>query len=366
MKILFLNGNVPNYVTDGLFHGLKSIPGVLVVDTPRLDYMYEDAASGDLAKTGSRGNTLYSLLPDAKEANGKRTFWQTDLEEYDYIVFTNIFQQCDLFHFIYKSINPKKRNALCIIDGDDMPAMFPFFNNSFNIRVRPWSYFYRIRKANYFKREYESTGSLVGVTKEKFSFLNKLFSAVLKKPSALLPISMSIPGKHIEYVPLKNKIKEFVDYNVDEELSDLFNQRKAAELGKWQPAFEKQKDYYDDIRQSKFGITTKRAGWDCLRHYEYAAKGAILCFKNLQAKNEFCAPFGLNESNCITYHSREDLLNKIKSKSVGELESIQENQYRWIENHTTEEVANRFLDQLAVRYSQKNDNKIFAEFKAEF
>jgi len=346
MKVLFLNGNIPNYVTDGLFHGLRSIPGIVVVDTPRVDYMYTDASAEDLNKTGSRGNTLYNLLNEAKETAGKRTYWQLEMEQYDYILFTDIYHQCDLFHYVYKSLHPKKRASLCIIDGYDTTSMFPYFNNSFNLKVRPWAYFYKVKAANYFKREHDSTPGLFGITSDRFPTLNKVLSKMIKMPLKVFPISMAIPEEHIEYLPLKNKTKEFVNYNVDHELTDLLNVKTVSELGKWQPIFENQADYYADIKQSKFGITAKREGWDCLRHYEYAAKGAILCFKNLEKKNHYCAPFGLDKTNCIDYIDKQDLLNKLKNRTVTELENIQDNQYRWIENYTTKNVASRFLDQL--------------------
>lgn len=348
MRILFLNALVPNYVTDGLFHGLRSIPGIITVDIPRLDPMYEDASEEDLKKTGSRGNTLYKLLPNANEAQGKRTFWREKIEEYDLIIFADIFEQCDLFHAIYQTINPKKRHSLCIIDGYDEGIMFPFFNKSYNLKVRPWSYFYSIRKANYFKREYQDTATLFGFPKDRFPAINILFNEVLKKPQRVFPISMSIPEEHIAYVPLKNKIKDFVNYNVDNDLNDLFPERPLAELGKWQPAFANQNEYYTDIINSRFGVTVRRAGWDCLRHYEYAAKGAILCFKHLEMKNPLCAPFGLNETNCISYNTKTELLNKLAKKSNLELESIQEKLYDWIKNYTTVKVATRFLDRLSL------------------
>ncbi|WP_018614267.1 hypothetical protein [Segetibacter koreensis] len=348
LKILFLNSSIPNYVTDGLFHGLRSISGVTVIDIPRIDYMYADASHNDLIKTGSRGNTLYKLLDTKSDENGKRTFWQEDLEEYNYIVFTDIFHQCDLFQFIYYSIHPKRRKSLCIVDGYDVTSMFPFIRNSFNLRVRPWAYLYNIKKVNYFKREYENTGTLYGLSEQRHPVINKLFSKILKKPVNLLPISMSIPKQHIEFIPVKEKFQDFVNYNVDNDLSALFPERPLSELGKWQPVFENQNEYFNDIRRSKFGVTAKRAGWDCLRHYEYAAKGAILCFKDLKRKSDFCAPFGLNNSNCIIYDNKLELLNTIKSMSIWQLESIQEAQYKWIANFTTEKVALHFIDQLEL------------------
>ena len=80
----------------------------MVVDVPRMNYMYKDATYEDLYKTGSKGNTLYGLLTEDKNVQGRRTYWQADIDQYDLIVFSDIFEQCDLFNFIYKCYYPKQ------------------------------------------------------------------------------------------------------------------------------------------------------------------------------------------------------------------------------------------------------------------
>ena len=47
-------------------------------------------------------------------------------------------------------------------------------------------------------------------------------------------------------------------------------------------AFEDEHAYYEDLRRARYGITVKRAGWDCLRHYELAANGCVPCFRALR------------------------------------------------------------------------------------
>ena len=42
-------------------------------------------------------------------------------------------------------------------------------------------------------------------------------------------------------------------------------------------------DYYNMYRQSMFALTSKKGGWDCLRHYEILAAGCIPIFENLNA-----------------------------------------------------------------------------------
>ena len=45
--------------------------------------------------------------------------------------------------------------------------------------------------------------------------------------------------------------------------------------------FEEDK-YYDDYRKSYFGLTVKKGGWDCLRHYEILMNGCIPYFPGLE------------------------------------------------------------------------------------
>jgi hypothetical protein len=40
-------------------------------------------------------------------------------------------------------------------------------------------------------------------------------------------------------------------------------------------------EYYADYAQSYYGITKKKAGWDCLRHYEIMANGCVPLFMDL-------------------------------------------------------------------------------------
>jgi hypothetical protein len=45
--------------------------------------------------------------------------------------------------------------------------------------------------------------------------------------------------------------------------------------------YDNEKDYYDMYADSMFGLTWKKAGWDCLRHYEILAAGCIPLFVDI-------------------------------------------------------------------------------------
>lgn len=45
--------------------------------------------------------------------------------------------------------------------------------------------------------------------------------------------------------------------------------------------YNTEQDYYDEYRQSMFALTKKKAGWDCMRHYEILANGCIPYFPDI-------------------------------------------------------------------------------------
>jgi len=45
--------------------------------------------------------------------------------------------------------------------------------------------------------------------------------------------------------------------------------------------YKNEYSYYIDYQTSLFALTTKKAGWDCMRHYEILANGCIPLFKDL-------------------------------------------------------------------------------------
>ena len=46
--------------------------------------------------------------------------------------------------------------------------------------------------------------------------------------------------------------------------------------------FKTEEAYYNEYRSSMFATTTKKSGWDCMRHYEIIANGCIPYFPNLE------------------------------------------------------------------------------------
>jgi hypothetical protein len=78
------------------------------------------------------------------------------------------------------------------------------------------------------------------------------------------PISFCIPSENIvEDVPAKEKMIAASGYN--------------------SRTFKDENEYFQEYQRSLFGHTKKKAGWDCLRHYEILANGCIPYFENLDS-----------------------------------------------------------------------------------
>ena len=116
--------------------------------------------------------------------------------------------------------------------------------------------------------------------------------------------------------------------------------KKQTDLGgtKNHHIFKSENDYYDDISNSWFGISSKKGGWDALRHYEIIAAGALLLFRDYNKKPKLCSPQDLP---CFSYSTKKELLSLIDTLIVDNKPSIKyeemlEKQRYWlVENGTT-------------------------------
>ena len=110
-----------------------------------------------------------------------------------------------------------------------------------------------------------------------------------------MPASFSIPSDKIRSVDPASKRQRLASHCVDPEVAEACALHTSY-------AFASEQDYYDDLAASRFAVTTKRGGWDCLRHYEIAAAGCLPCVRQLETKPASCAPHGLQAGvNCVSY-----------------------------------------------------------------
>lgn len=332
MSIVFLHPSIPDYAGDGLFHGLRTILGNKVTDYPRMDYMYEDYPVAKWKGVANEGKILYGLLQDSTLLQQQRKQLDESLSNARFIVISqpNGFgaQIIPLMQRIKRCAGFQK---IVWVDGSDVPAVFPFFSLRNTLQQQKATLLWPMHRWLYFKREYAG---------KKYMAPTPLNTLV--KRYRIQPLSISIPEQHICRIPLSQKTQDFPIYVVDEEIAGIQQLHHGA-LGKHAFVFTDEASYWQDISNSRFGITTKRSGWDALRHYEYAAKSAILCFKQLDKKPSSAAPHGLNHSNCIVYQNAKDLFRQLQSLSDEGKKMLYENTHRWAMEHSTKAEAQRFL-----------------------
>ena len=236
MHILYISAaQGPDYLCDMLFHGLRSELGEDVVDAERLWYMYADEfgeGRHDRCKLYGRGFTMYGLLgPDSGVD-------RTDLERkirakyFDLVVYGSIHRYCRFLREVLLTYPP---GQILFLDGEDQPAVISQL----------------LGQGIYFKRELAS--SIPDVR----------------------PIQFAIPEERIGTVPRpKLKLQAFVD---PRDTRTYIYQDEAG--------------YYGDYAESLFGITMKKAGWDCLRHYEIMANSCVPWFFDLDRCPPTTMPF---------------------------------------------------------------------------
>ena len=329
IKILFLTDDREDYLSDGVLHGLRHISRLEVIDYPRKECLYQ---SGERAKFSVRGGgfTLYGLLANGESIG--RDFIQQKLEQqwFDLVIISNIWRQWGLLIQWEKLL--KNQRLIAVLDGDDDNRFYP--SSGTRIRqfgIRPMlNELLNAKGTIYFKREW---------TEETKQWPYR---------SKINPLSFSIPKVKI-VSNICNKRHDFPSHIVDQDL--------CKELGaKSSYAFSSEVQYRQNLAESRFGITTKRGGWECLRHYEIAASGTIPCFKRLSKKPATCAPFGLIDGvNCIDYENTNDLMSRIKNLSEDEENEMRTRALNWANHSTTTERAKELLKAMSINVDELDE-----------
>lgn len=89
---------------------------------------------------------------------------------------------------------------------------------------------------------------------------------IMNKQLQVLPLSYSIPEELIRDI-YKDKLYDMAPLIPGKADTYIYNTQES---------------YYDMYNRSKYGLTYKKGGWDCLRHYEMLASGCIPLFKDLE------------------------------------------------------------------------------------
>jgi hypothetical protein len=326
-RVLFLTSTHEDYLADSLLHGLRTLLGPDVVDFPKAEFLYDSypvTRRGDLY---GRGFTLYGLLAD-EPLDRDRALERALDGDYELIVFADIWNTFPRFAEIARSV---RGVPIAVLDGADHQAPYPYAPHWW--RKPAWWMLPRAHtRATYFKRE------LTPITGWFRSYLLLAPTLASRLPSitAMREISFSIPAEKVLRTPPTHKQRWLARHVVDREV--------AARLGiDTAYAFSDEAAYYADLRSARFGITGKRAGWDCLRHYEQAGNGCVPCFRNLHRKPPRCAPHGLDESNCVCYRDFDDLTRRLEAIDDTRYSALQDGALAWARANTTVRRAEQFL-----------------------
>lgn len=225
MKILFVPGRCGvDYQSGCLFHGLVS-SGHDVTDST---YLFWHSNTIDAKTKGSlygNGISIAGNLPDRSGIRRDHTEIRDKIASkyYDAVIYGGIIHGSD---FLEQVTATYPRNLIALVDGED--------GTDVDLRYADVGI--------YFKRE-----------------LLPRYSDVV------FPISFAVPAVKYTY-PDVDKVID-LSWCIPGIMSTYHTMREET--------------YYSDYAQARFALTTKKGGWDCLRHYEILAAGAVPFFPDI-------------------------------------------------------------------------------------
>lgn len=221
MKILFISKpDQADYACDSVLHGLKSLFGPDVVDIHRRWFMYKGAPIDPETFYG-RGYTLFALL-DEGQVDREDIIAKIKAKLFDLVVFGSIQRE---FALLGEVRDAYPANKIVLIDGEDNPLLL---KNCLGHGI-------------YLKRELHTPHDQVQ------------------------PIQFGFPEEKIQPLGTKTCLLAPLD---------------PMDLRTY--VYKDEKSYYAAYNQALFGKTMKKAGYDCMRHYEIMGCRAIPYFENLE------------------------------------------------------------------------------------
>ena len=234
MKVLLINSDEgPDYLAD-LVNYFFITHKYEVFTNHNMDYLFNDFQN--TSNLYGKGFTLYGKIKRDLKSN-VTTLTEAAifdmLPSFEVVIFTSIHRtykgQSVKLRYFYKFSKKLKTKDIIVLDGED----FVDIDNDI------------ASQSNYFKRE-----------------------LIDKNKNAASSISFSFP--------------EF-------EISSDNNFKKTQILAPMDPRFQNsytfnESEYFEQYKRSIFGVTTKKAGWDCLRHYEILSTKTLLYFPGIENK----------------------------------------------------------------------------------
>jgi hypothetical protein len=159
---------------------------------------------------------------------------------------------------------------------------------------------------------------------------------------SLFPITFSIPKhKIIDDTKFKLLTKKKV-------LSDLIPGNLSTYI------YQNETDYFNEYQISFFALTTKKGGWDCMRHYEILANGCIPYFPKI----EECPPntMFLLPKELILYGNR--LYEKYKNLQIEDLSIDQKEECNCLILKFLHYMRNNLTTESIAKYILQKTNKL--------
>lgn len=113
--------------------------------------------------------------------------------------------------------------------------------------------------------------------------------------------------------------------------------------------YDNEVDYYNEYRQSYFATTQKKAGWDCMRHYEILANGCVPFFINIEncpVNTMYLCPKTLFiTANKLYEKFSQYEINNLPEELIAEYTQLRDKLYNFTKDHlTTKKIAHYILD----------------------
>lgn len=201
----FSGGYISDYLNDLLFFGLTELDNVEVIDSTPIFSLYKQYQDWINPQNLWGGFTSFWLL-DNDTSNRSNLIEKIQDKCFDLIIYGNI-RRCADYYDIVSVIYPTTK--IIFIDGNDDTEIIQ-------------------TKHPYFKRE------------------------LTKSTPNVFPISFAFPTCKLTQSN-RNKEKHFATCMPGKAETYIFKDEQS---------------YYQDYQNSFYGYTQKKAGWDCMRHYE--------------------------------------------------------------------------------------------------
>jgi hypothetical protein len=320
MKVLFISkGDRPDYQSDMVFHGGRSLYGDDFVDCNKLWYMYKEDKdlywNSRIPENGKSYGWGYTLFGKLEQGNIDRSNIEEKIKNryFDKIIYGSCTRCTDYLDIVIQHYD--KQNII-LIDGEDDQSIKEDL----------------LKFGIYYKRE--------------------LLPHDLPKAR---PISFAIP-EDVILSEIPNKIREHAALIPGDMSTYIYNTEE---------------EYKKGYQEAWLGLTYKKGGWDCLRHYEILANSCIPYFPDLaqcpsttmvtfpkslvMSCNNKLASGELTEKDCKKYldlllsYTKHNLTTKSLAKMILSDKKIEKSTYIFICSYNRFEPLKNLVESLNSR-----------------